>query len=941
MREAIIIFTAFASFFLIPGKASCLNFKVENGIQVLLNDEILTRYLGLFIQGKDYPSRDMGPGSKNVMLTECTMRISVMRVFNEIIDKTLLSLTVRSLSNNIVVNFNSLRVSSAFLYLIEGLGGTDPSCTGWVSDPDGAFFSFEGTPQGSPLYFSATPTTSGDIRVNVFGSSDIGLLSGDVYNLINGAHYPIDLGQFEPYRPVIERTVKEIISVLLSQYFASSLTDPIQEGLTNIIDTKNKFREGDFYFDYDAKSISFSGGIVRINYSSTITSPVDFPLCGSFPSNADDELPPYIFPSQFNFSIGFSGKYINDIIILSSFTGKMCGWIEAKGIQFYGVFPELFKTFYSYSTNFYDKLHIYYSYPLFVDFEGGTGQVPGYVNFLSFPVSLVYYQPWRSSTVFSGNFDIRIPLRLKGNTTNQIIYQMDAYKSDLLFMELYENTLHVPEGKITLFLKNYAIPLILRDFYSGTLSPSTFKRGGGTLSPFRFYSNYTDWFSGNSPSFSVDLIMEGEFPEDSQKPFVQFTSLPPYENNQNEINIVFTGTDNLTPASQIHFTWRLMDASGNLYPWSPERWEDRDGGEAYLIPLSYVPEGPLTVEVKAKDLSLVWSDPLFSSFIVDTISPVPYITSGPLSFTKPGTFHFEFKAEDFFHEPSAISFSYKIDNENWSPFQYIRNTDIYLDQYGNHVFYLRGKDPAGNIGEPITWPFYIDTKAPETIILKSPPRYTMGFKECFSYTATDDFQKDDFEFYYRLDSNSFSGPHKLTSTCFENISEGDHFFEVYAVDKAGNVDLTPAFAPFTVDRVPPELRIERLYPSYSEDPEDDIYGEYIIRFYLEAHDNVTPENQIELLFSVNDGYPSKVTPLVEYNHLKNCRVDDQYTFLFKAIDRAGNITTKSLTIYIDCRKVIIFGGKGCASVSGNNGFVNFIFPCISVLILWIIKKLKI
>lgn len=108
---------------------------------------------------------------------------------------------------------------------------------------------------------------------------------------------------------------------------------------------------------------------------------------------------------------------------------------------------------------------------------------------------------------------------------------------------------------------------------------------------------------------------------------------------------------------------------------------------------------------------------------------------------------------------------------------------------------------------PISGP---DTTPPETTITSSPPAVSN------STTATFEFGADEgARFECRVDSEPFAGC--SSPMTFNNLAEGNHTFEVFARDSAGNVDATPATWSWTIDLSAPDTSISSGPPSLTNE----------------------------------------------------------------------------------------------------------------------------
>lgn len=117
---------------------------------------------------------------------------------------------------------------------------------------------------------------------------------------------------------------------------------------------------------------------------------------------------------------------------------------------------------------------------------------------------------------------------------------------------------------------------------------------------------------------------------------------------------------------------------------------------------------------------------------------------------------------------------------------------------GSHGIVVSGVDLAGRTGSSETAPFAIDTKAPQTLIVKHPPKlvrtHRRQVREIFRFRSNE----AEVVFVCKVDRG-------LLRFCGRKISRrfgaGRHVVQVRARDRAGNVDRTPAAFHFRVKRL--------------------------------------------------------------------------------------------------------------------------------------------
>lgn len=127
---------------------------------------------------------------------------------------------------------------------------------------------------------------------------------------------------------------------------------------------------------------------------------------------------------------------------------------------------------------------------------------------------------------------------------------------------------------------------------------------------------------------------------------------------------------------------------------------------------------------------------------------------------------------------------------------------------GSHTFTVGAVDAAGNRDlSPASYTWSVDTTGPDTAVQGGPPALTNATTAVFSFTSPENGAS----FECRLDSADFtacSDPVQLAG-----LGDGQHTFEVRALDGLGNPDATPASRTWTVDLVAPSTAIDLGPPS--------------------------------------------------------------------------------------------------------------------------------
>ena len=127
---------------------------------------------------------------------------------------------------------------------------------------------------------------------------------------------------------------------------------------------------------------------------------------------------------------------------------------------------------------------------------------------------------------------------------------------------------------------------------------------------------------------------------------------------------------------------------------------------------------------------------------------------------------------------------------------------------GNHMFYARAVDNAGNIGEYGSHEFSIDTIAPSA---PNPDDGITGWSNVntpsFKWSPPDDMSSIAY-YDYRIDSGSVENTESTFITLSEQ-SDGNHMFYARAVDNAGNIGEYGSHE-FSIDTIEPSIQLPEL-----------------------------------------------------------------------------------------------------------------------------------
>jgi hypothetical protein len=170
------------------------------------------------------------------------------------------------------------------------------------------------------------------------------------------------------------------------------------------------------------------------------------------------------------------------------------------------------------------------------------------------------------------------------------------------------------------------------------------------------------------------------------------------------------------------------------------------------------------------------------TWTTETGPPTAALTSTPSGLTNSSAATFAFSAD----EPS--SFECNLDDRGFaqcsSPATYHGLGD------GRHSFAVRARDAVGNFSPAVSHSWAIDTAAPETT-LASTPKSGTATSATFAFSASENGT-----FECRLDGAPFALC--ASPKAYSGLRQGDHRFEVRAIDAAGNADATPALHPWKI-----------------------------------------------------------------------------------------------------------------------------------------------
>ena len=253
-----------------------------------------------------------------------------------------------------------------------------------------------------------------------------------------------------------------------------------------------------------------------------------------------------------------------------------------------------------------------------------------------------------------------------------------------------------------------------------------------------------------------------------------------------------------TPASLTNSTAATFTFSSNEAGATFQCSRDNAAYTTCVSPKAYtsMTEGPHSFAVKAID-SAGNSDqtPDSYSWTVDLTAPQTTITSGPENnmATSSTTATVAFSSDD----PGA-TFQCALDDE---PFFACESPKTYtgLSLQVEHNVFVRAVDAAGNVDQTVAYRYWtIDQSAPDTTITSAPDALTTSHAAQFAFSSP---TIGDATFECRLDDGEFAACDSPED--YSDLADGEHSFDVRAINAQAVVDDTPARHTWTVDSTGP------------------------------------------------------------------------------------------------------------------------------------------
>ena len=376
--------------------------------------------------------------------------------------------------------------------------------------------------------------------------------------------------------------------------------------------------------------------------------------------------------------------------------------------------------------------------------------------------------------------------------------------------------------------------------------------------------------------------------------------------NNNTIRI------NLTGASD-----EFSGIGGYSYQWNNGIIEPDMIGEANatreIIKSSELADGEWYLNVKTVDRAGNWADGFYSTgpYRIDTSAPgIPLPDDNTDGWSSDDTPLFIWSA------PSDISglsgYYYKTDGFPWI-FYSSTSVELAPQESGEHIFYVKAVDGAGNIGEAGTHVFFIDTDDPDLTISAPGSGQWLGNGTVeVRWEGMDNYSSARYEM--KLDDGEYDDLGDADRKILNDLAEGPHSLRIRAYDGANNS--MEKIVSFNIDLTPPgDLSLK-------------LKGKEIKTFSLSIDLDVHAVDEAsslgEMCFS-NDG--TSWSPWENWTGRKRgWNLSDyggnvhggQKTFYLKVQDKVGNVAVTNANVYyypplsrieLKDREISLRGGK--------------------------------
>jgi Bacterial Ig-like domain len=282
---------------------------------------------------------------------------------------------------------------------------------------------------------------------------------------------------------------------------------------------------------------------------------------------------------------------------------------------------------------------------------------------------------------------------------------------------------------------------------------------------------------------------------DLTDPGTAIAERPADPSNSASAGFGLTGSDNLDELSQLRFQCRLDSALDTA-------WADCSSPKDYAD----LAEGGHSFELRAIDRAgNVDESPDSYAWTIDLTAPASAISSGPADPTNETAASLSFTGSDNLDELSQLRFQCRLDAGEYGDCSSPQGYELLGE--GAHSFQVRALDRAGNVGEAAAYSWTVDVSAPAAEITDKPADPTNQTSASLTFTGSDNLDElSQLSFQCRLDHPAADYGDCSSPRSYELLGEGQHSFQVRAIDRAGNVGQAASYS-WTVDQSAPNSAI--------------------------------------------------------------------------------------------------------------------------------------
>jgi len=341
---------------------------------------------------------------------------------------------------------------------------------------------------------------------------------------------------------------------------------------------------------------------------------------------------------------------------------------------------------------------------------------------------------------------------------------------------------------------------------------------------------------------------------------------------KDEIILYFTGFDAQTETTKLWYQWRIDGKD-----WSNISKEKT----AHLKQLSM---GVHVFEVRAIDTDGNFDPtPARKWFTVDIPDEYPQtrIKNPPTGFIKPPNVTFVFDGYDLQTPGGKLEYSWRLNGAPWSTPSKEKKAQFTNLSAGYHLFQVKAIDTDYNEDPiPAEAAFEVEEQLPNTFIVRTPESPVETVNAIFEFFGKDlQTPPHELRYSWSIDGKSWSYPSTKTRADVQNLSSGQHIFEVKAIDRDGNEDPTPVKIPFEISEQFPDTKIEVF-------PKDFIKTQHAV-FKFTGYDSQTEKSKLKYSWRIDSNPWSEPTQetMVQYNQKLT---KGSHLFEVKTIDEDGN-----------------------------------------------------